>query len=202
MIFRCRVSNCIVINAIAGLVLSACTLHDNFPFICFRKSCVDSGIDLKGFKKRIKGSLALSKRKRGKKQNGRRQGEIYGQRARVSEPDSLDVTRGRNIDYYRYLLLFKLKKNPWHLDSLVVEHTSEYKTIIELDQVRVDHKIDSLLVKNILFVYIKKFYAPDPHDTEIVANKRVRAIKKYLHNSGISAKRIKFIDDGGQFDEN
>lgn len=148
-------------------------------------------LDLPGIKKRIKGKLVVMQRKRNRKMASRSKS---GSATVSSEKET--KAKGRNVDYYKYLLLFKVKDDPKQLDSLVVEHTSQYKTLIELDLVRLEYKIDTILPKNILMVYIKKYY-PDTSTQEnaYIAKGRVRAIRKRLHHAGIPLSRIKVLQD-------
>jgi hypothetical protein len=180
-------------------LLSSCTLHRYFPFICFRKACVDSAIDIKGFKKRIKGKLVVISRRRNKKPEAKptdySSAKAFG--SNEGNNDSITSIKGKNVDYYRYLLLFRLKKDPTQLDSIVVEHTSEYKTITELDQVRLNYKLDTLPVRDILMVYVKEYYSKKGAEQEQthVAKGRTSAIRKFLHRSGIPFPHIKVLQD-------
>jgi hypothetical protein len=181
-----------------ALVLSSCTLHCNFPFICFRRSCVNNQLDLKGFKKRVEGKLVALQRKRNKKPGAKvnqtlRPGKDRGE----SEEDTVAAIRGTNVDYYRYLLFFRLKSDPRRLDSLVIEHTSQYKTIIETDQARLRYLLDTLSVKNIMMVYIRKHYDVKREEQEHlhVAKGRSRSICKFLKHCGIPQQKIKLLQD-------
>jgi hypothetical protein len=179
-------------------VLSSCTFHHNFPFICFRRSCVNNQLDLKSFKKRVAGKLVAMQRKRNKKPAAKA-GQVVRPDKDRSGPgeDSVAATKGTNVDYYRYLLFFRLKSDPRRLDSLVIEHTSQYKTIIKTDQVRLRYLLDTLSVKNIMAVYIRKYYdvKREEQDHQHVAKGRNRSICKFLKHCGIPPQKIKLLQD-------
>ncbi len=186
----------VLLILLAGI--SSCTFHSYFPFICFRKGCVNSSINLKGFKKRLKGEWSAKKRKKGKKPKAAASSNAPSDKSSNSSEGNDSVAMfGKKVDYYRYLLLFRLKKDPTSLDSLVIEHTSETKDITELDQTRLSYKLDTLPVRNIITVYIKNFYSKTKADDEHphVARSRVNAIRRFLHHQGVPLPHIKILQD-------
>ncbi|MES2680225.1 MAG: hypothetical protein V4635_10085 [Bacteroidota bacterium] len=104
--------------------------------------------------------------------------------------DSTLVIKGTNVDYTKFRLLFKLRSDTTRFDSIDVVHTSQYHTIIETDQSRLNYKLDTL-VPEVLVVYIRESHK----NTENVSviKRRNNSIRKYLHHSGIAYHRIKII---------
>lgn len=146
----------------------------------------------------MNGKLAANKRKRNKKP-GTKAGP--DSRARKGSgraaADSAAAIKGTNVDYYRYLLFFRLKSDPRRLDSLVIEHTSEYKTIIETDQVRLHYLLDTLPASHVITVYIRKYYDKkrEEHEHLHVVKGRTRSICKFLKSCGIAPQKIKLLQD-------
>ncbi|HOZ87506.1 MAG TPA: hypothetical protein PL029_07100 [Bacteroidia bacterium] len=105
-------------------------------------------------------------------------------------PDSTRVIKGTNVDYTRFTLLFKLRSETKPFDSIDVVHTSQYRTIIETDQARLNHKLDTL-ISNVLMVFIRESHNSSEYVS--VIKRRNNAIKKYLRHAGIAQHRIKII---------
>ena len=184
----------IVVGLTMSLVFSSCVVHDSFPFICFLPSCVNKQHPIKAFKKRMNAKMKMAKRKRNRGKSGteqnyaRRKPDLNGM-----ETDSLSFAMGNNVDYFRYLIFFRLKSDPKALDSLLVTHTSAYKTLIAVDQTRLSYMIDTIGIKNIIMVYLKEYY-----DTTLIRNEhqqvtkaRIHAVKKCILKMGVPAGKVK-----------
>ena len=182
----------------SGLILivlicfGSCAVHNYFPFICFERACVNQQLSLKGFKKRMKGKIAVMKRKKNKKKPlDSRAGLEF-----LSPRDSAATMKGINIDYYRYQVFFRVNRCVNCFDSTVVEHTSEHHTLIETDLSRLIYMMDTIRLKNILMVYIRSF-RHDQRDTyyEHRENHRKKDLIRVLKNNGVPAQRIKTLQD-------
>ena len=195
MIFR----RCIINGLLLALLLGtgSCAIHSTFPFICFERACV-KGLGIGAFTKRIKGKIAVMNRKRNAKKPGASAKSYFSTSSTKEEKeDSSAIVQGRNVDYFRYLLFFRLKQHPQQLDSLLIEHTSEYKTIIEVDQSRLNYMIDTMRLRNILTVYIKAQGSVKDRENEQyhLEKDRTRSISKFLRKAGIASDRIKVLQD-------
>lgn len=177
---------------------SSCVIHNEFPFICFEKGCVNNNIDIKGFKKRVKGKIAIMKRKLKRRSvpenNDKFDHKIADSRKSQEETPA---AKGKNVDYFPYLILLRLKDNPNQMDSNVVMHTNEFNDLIPVDKSRMIYRIDTIKPKNILMVYIKKYYNPelDKNEPVHVQYGRVKALKKFLIKQGIHASHVKILQD-------
>jgi hypothetical protein len=174
-------------------------LHNEFPFICFEKGCVKNNFDIKGFKKRMKGKISKARRQMKRRSEPQSKDKNYLQPNGADEtPEEEDIAiKGRNVDYFPYLLMFRLNTNPTRIDSDVVMHTNELNDLIPVDKSRLVYRIDTIGAKNILTVYLKKYYNPELDKGKPVhlPHSRLKTIKKILMAEGIPAKHIKILQD-------
>ncbi len=171
------------------LFLASCVVHDKFPFICFRSGCVAQGYNIKGFKKRLKGQVAVSARKRNAARS-KKENEKY---ARSSSKDQTTDDReepqpsyASKVIYTKYILSFFIEIDSAQFkDSIIIFHTSEYHDITDADKPRLEHFIKKLPASNVKRVEVREVETGELRAEHHVVISREKKIKRFLHGQNI-----------------
>lgn len=189
MATRCRMKFLLI--PLMVVFVASCVVHDKFPFICFRSGCVSQEYNLKGFKKRINGQLALKARKREAarvKSEKDKNFAVDTQKQSNDLKSENELSYGSKVIYSKYFLKFFLKKDTLlSTDSIIIFHTSEHRDITESDKPRLSHFIKKLPATNVTLVMIHQVKTDSIKEEMHTIIFREKRVKRFLKKERILA---------------
>jgi hypothetical protein len=181
-----------VIRICVAIILYAisvsCAIHDSFPFICFRSGCVENQFGFKKISKRISVQISAGQRKR------RSRRAIAA--AKIRKPgvelpgDSVLAMVGERVVYTKFLLVFYLQTGAISSDTLIVNYSSEYKSIMNADEIKIAALVNDRKPWEITRITIREMITSPEKEDQHVISARGRSIKKLLHGTGVSYSKM------------
>jgi hypothetical protein len=184
-------------------------VHDKFPFICFRWSCISAEFKLPSFKKtgalkkqrKAKASLRKKKRQRAKNRRLREKGIAVPDYntpepgETVTKPDSLKY-RFKALQEDRYIIISFNKKDPDKTDSLFVRYNNDGDDILEYDKQFIKGYLDSNTTEKIVLINVREHFGDQKKDQQ--ENKHTSITKEHIANYfmklGIPRDKIKLTN--------
>src|SRR6476661_6859525 len=158
MVRCCRPGLLLIV--LVALFAVSCVVHDKFPFICFRSGCVKQAYNLKGFKKRINGQLALKARKRDAaraKNEKEKNANANSQKQAGDSQNENELSYASKVVYSKFFLRFYFVRDTVDFtDSVIIFYTSEHRDITEADKPRLEHFIKKLPANKVTRVDIRQ----------------------------------------------
>lgn len=185
----------------------SCAIHDKFPFICFRWSCIASELklphfDTTGMKKQMKArsSLRKKKRQRAKNKRLREKGIAVPDNNSVAEEipvkkDSLKY-RFAALSEDKYIIISFDKKAPVKTDSIFVRYNYDEDDVLDYDKQIIKSYLDSNKADNITLIKVREHFGDRKEDQ--LENKHTSITKEHVAiffmKLGIPREKIKLTN--------
>lgn len=184
----------------------SCAVHDKFPFICFRWSCIAAEFklpkfDTNGMKAARKARVSMRKKKRQRAKNRRlsKKGKPiknYNENSEAEETvikkDSLKY-RFSALQEDRYIIISFNKKEPVKTDSIFVRYNSDGDDVLEYDKQFIKNYLDSNKVETISMIHVREHFG-DKKENEM-QNRHTSVTKEhvimFLQKLGVPREKIK-----------
>lgn len=189
-------------------LITSCAIHAEFPFICFRWSCIASEFKLPSFntsgmkkQRKARASLRKKKRQRIKNKRLREKGIVIVNNNNDSDNDGTQKQdslkyRFKALQEDRYVIISFNRTDPSGTDSLYVRYNSDEDDILEYDKQLVKKYLDSNSVKKILLINVREHFGDKKEDER--QNKHTSITKEhiaaYLIKLGIIRDKIKLTN--------
>jgi hypothetical protein len=186
----------------------SCAIHDKFPFICFRWSCIAAELklphfDTTGMKKQMKARSSLRKKKRQRAKNKRLREKG------IAVPDNNPIVSGETpvkkdslkyrfaaLSEDRYIIISFDKKEPIKTDSIFVRYNNDEDDVLDYDKQIIRSYLDSNKVDNITLIKVREHFGDKKEDEQ--QNKHTSITKEhiamFLMKFGIPRERIKLTN--------
>ena len=184
-------------------------MHDKFPFICFRWSCISAEFKLPSFKatgslrkqRKAKASLRKKKRQRAKNKRLREKGiavpdyNTPDPEETVTKPDSLKY-KFKALQEDKYVIISFNKKDPDKTDSLFVRYNADGDDVLDYDKQIIKNYLDSNAVEKITLINVREHFGDKKEDQ--LENKHTSITKEhvamYFMKLGIPREKIKLTN--------
>lgn len=194
---------------ISLLLFVSCAVHDKFPFICFRWSCIAAEFKLPSFKatgslkkqRKAKASLRKKKRQRAKNKRLREKGIAVpdinttadaGETA--EKADSLKY-KFKALQEDKYIIISFNRKDLVKTDSLFVRYNADGDDMLEYDKQVIKNYLDSTTVEKIILINVREHVGDKKEDDK--HNKHASTVKEhvaqYFVQIGIPRDKIKTL---------
>jgi hypothetical protein len=186
----------------------SCAIHDKFPFICFRWSCITSELKLpdfntSGMKKQRKARASLRKKKRQRAKNKRlskkgnkasKPGYDYEDKdePKTVKKDSLKYSFSSEVKE-EYIVIRFTRKDKEKADSILVKYPENGNEISAYDKQLLKMYVDSNKVENIEQIKIREHTGSKEEDEHLGKHSSPvkRKLSEFFIELGIAQERIK-----------
>lgn len=182
-------------------------MHDKFPFICFRWSCIAAEFklphwDTKGMKKQMKTNASVRKKKRLRAKNKRlaKKGKppisenSSEQNEGAVKKDSLKY-KFKALQEDRYIIISFNKKDSIKTDSIFVRYNTDEDDVLEYDKQLLKNYVDSNSIEKIVLINVREHIGDKKEDDK--HNKHASTVKEhvaqYFVKLGIAREKIKTL---------
>ena len=183
-------------------------MHDKFPFICFRWSCIAAELklprfDTNGMKAQRKARVSLRKKKRQRAKNKRlsKKGRGKSVESTIAVSDEQPVKKD-SLKYQfaalkedRYIIISFNKTEPAKTDSVFVRYNSDEDDVLDYDKQLLKNYLDSNGVDKINLIRIYEHAGDKEEDKKM--NRHASTVKErvaqYFVKLGIVREKIKTI---------
>jgi hypothetical protein len=143
--------------------------------------------DMRAFKKRLSYKTKLVKRK---VKNNKTLNNIS-----FPEFPGDTVLAGTHVIYSRFILLFRLKKQNFFSDTMIISYSSEYRDIMKNDQNNIIYTISRLNPQRIENIYIREIIDSNTNKTEDyhLVKRREKKLRKLLLGEGVARHKIVLV---------
>lgn len=184
-----------------AFLLSSCAIHPYFPFICFRKQCIEQQFDTGvkptggrwGIKKQIKMLNTKMKKKRAKKKRAKSDGVAGSSRVSESKLDSLLKDTSRVADYIKMIIHHKAESPEKRIDKDSVYIKSSFLQLSKEDKALLNYYLKKYPVKNIkeIFLLITVESTEDMDTKKRSGTMKARRLRNALIKAGVKEEKIK-----------
>lgn len=202
ILYICLMRNKIfVLCFFIAFLLSSCAIHPYFPFICFKKECIQSqfntGVKPTGGRRGIKQQFKMlnTKIKKKKAKNKRaKSGDLAG-RSRISDSklDSLIKDTSRVDDYIKMIIYHKVESPEKRVDKDSVYIKSSFLQLSKEDKALINYYLEKYPVKDIKEILLMlTVESPEDIDTKKRSGMmKARRLRNSLIKAGVKEEKIK-----------
>ena len=207
-----RIFSKTLITIIIVLLIASCAIHDKFPFICFRWSCIAAefklpSVNASAMKKQRKSRASARKKKRQRARNkrAREKGNVVSkpnysesntQENKNEEPpakkDSLKYSF-TTVSEDKYIVIKFFKTDPPKVDSILIKYPDDGDEISAYDKQTLKNYVDSNKVEKIAFINLREHVGTKEEDKH--KNKHITPIKRnildYFIQLGVPREKIR-----------
>jgi hypothetical protein len=192
------------------LLLASCAIHDKFPFICFRWSCIASELKLPSVntsamkkQRKAKASLRKKKRQRAKNKRLREKGitnsSDYVETQEVEQKQEESKPTKDSVHYSfktpsddKFIIIKFFRINPTSTDSVSIRYPDKGSDISYYDKQILKSYLDSSNTKEISIVHVREHIGSTKNNQH--QNKQVTPLKRrigdYFIELGIPSEKI------------
>jgi len=184
---------------LAAVLLSSCAIHPYFPFICFKKECIQSQFNTgvkptggkRGIKQRFKMLVVNIKKKQGK--NKKDKPDISNSKVRQSKVDSLISDTAKVADYIKLIFHHKVDAPEKRIDKDSVNVKSSFIIQSKDDKTLINYYLNKYSVKNIkeIVLVVTVEQNEDSENRKRAGLLKARRLRNYIVKAGIKEEKIK-----------